>query len=545
MDYLARDVIEVRGWGALKIGVEMDNYYFSASAYRSLVEHLPKATWHDATSLVNWQRAVKSPREIEYMRVAARIVERIEPGMRKNDLVADIYSTGIRGVQGHGGDYPAIVPLLPTGTDAAAPHLTWDDTPFVKGAGTFFEIAGCFRRYHCPQSRTVFLGKPPKHFIDGERAVVEGIEARLAAAKPGNTCEDIAHVFFAILHKYGIEKNSRCGYPIGASYPPDWGERTMSLRPGDKTVLEPGMTFHFMPGLWLDDWGLDYRKHPDHGERRRDLLQHPAQAVREGVVHMRASPIQPTVDFHTDGEQHGFLKLPHSHDASAWGAVMIPVTVIRNGDGPTALLTGGNHGDEYEGPIALSKLASTLKAEDVKGRVIVVPFMNYPAFRAGSRTSPIDRGNLNRSFPGRPDGTVTEKIADYFQRHLLPLADYVLDLHAGGRTLDFVPFAAIHLLSDERQQARCEAAMRAFGAPYSMRMLELDSVGLFDTAAEEAGKVFVSTELGGGGTATAASVAVAARGVRGFLQHAGILAAEPNRHGANCAHHDSARYARR
>ncbi|MFL6642153.1 MAG: N(2)-acetyl-L-2,4-diaminobutanoate deacetylase DoeB [Paraburkholderia graminis] len=247
---------------------------------------------------------------------------------------------------------------------------------------------------------------------------------------------------------------------------------------------------------------------------------------------MRASPIQPTVDFNVDGEQHGFLKLPHSHDASAWGAVMIPVTVIRNGEGPTALLTGGNHGDEYEGPIALSQLASTLKAADVKGRVIIVPFMNYPAFRAGSRTSPIDRGNLNRSFPGKPDGTVTEKIADYFQRHLLPLADYVLDLHAGGRTLDFVPFAAIHLLSDERQQARCEAAMRAFGAPYSMRMLELDSVGLFDTAAEEAGKVFVSTELGGGGTASAKSVAIAVRGVRGFLQHAGILVQEPGEQAA-------------
>ncbi|MBW9104236.1 ectoine hydrolase DoeA [Paraburkholderia phenoliruptrix] len=265
MDYLAREVIEARGWGALRIGVEMDNYYFSAAAYRSLVANLPQAKWQDATSLVNWQRAVKSPREIEYMRVAARIVEamheriveRIEPGMRKNDLVAEIYSTGVRGVDGHGGDYPAIVPLLPTGADAAAPHLTWDDTPFVKGAGTFFEIAGCFKRYHCPQSRTVFLGKPPRHFVEGERAVVEGIEAGLAAAKPGNTCEDIANAFFAVLHKYGIEKNSRCGYPIGASYPPDWGERTMSLRPGDKTVLEPGMTFHFMPGLWLDDWGLE------------------------------------------------------------------------------------------------------------------------------------------------------------------------------------------------------------------------------------------------------------------------------------------------
>ncbi|MDR5775366.1 MULTISPECIES: N(2)-acetyl-L-2,4-diaminobutanoate deacetylase DoeB [unclassified Caballeronia] len=238
---------------------------------------------------------------------------------------------------------------------------------------------------------------------------------------------------------------------------------------------------------------------------------------------MRASPISPTVDFEADGEQHGFLKLPYSRNDSAWGAVMIPVTVIKRGDGPTVLLTGGNHGDEYEGPIALSKLASTLKAGDINGRVIVVPFMNYPAFRAGTRTSPIDAGNLNRSFPGHPDGTVTQKIADYFQRHLLPLADYVLDIHAGGRTLDFLPFAATHVLADARQQARCEAAMRAFGAPYSMRMLELDSVGLYDSAAEEAGKVFVSTELGGGGSSTAASVAIAERGVYGFLAHAGII----------------------
>ncbi|WP_175984195.1 N(2)-acetyl-L-2,4-diaminobutanoate deacetylase DoeB [Burkholderia vietnamiensis] len=239
---------------------------------------------------------------------------------------------------------------------------------------------------------------------------------------------------------------------------------------------------------------------------------------------MRASPITPTVDLDADGVQHGFLKLPYSRDDSAWGAIMIPIAVVKRGDGPTVLLTGGNHGDEYEGPVALSKLAGSLKAADVTGRVIVVPFMNYPAFRAGRRTSPIDAGNLNRSFPGRPDGTVTEKIADYFQRHLLPLATHVLDIHAGGRTLDFVPFAAIHVLENREQEARCERAMRAFGAPYSMRMLELDSVGLFDTAAEAAGKVFVSTELGGGGTSTAASVAIAEHGVRGFLEHAGVLA---------------------
>jgi N-alpha-acetyl-L-2,4-diaminobutyrate deacetylase len=238
---------------------------------------------------------------------------------------------------------------------------------------------------------------------------------------------------------------------------------------------------------------------------------------------MRASPISPTVDFDAEGVQHGFLKLPYSRNDSAWGAVMVPITVIKRGDGPTALLTGGNHGDEYEGPIALAKLASTLTEKDVNGRVIIVPYMNYPAFRAGTRTSPIDAGNLNRSFPGKPDGTVTEKIADYFQRHLLPLADYVLDIHAGGRTLDFLPFAAIHVLDDATQQSRCESAMRAFGAPYSMRMLELDSVGLYDSAAEEAGKVFVSTELGGGGSSTAKSVAVAERGVYGFLAYAGVI----------------------
>ncbi|WP_345794952.1 N(2)-acetyl-L-2,4-diaminobutanoate deacetylase DoeB [Thauera sp. JM12B12] len=241
---------------------------------------------------------------------------------------------------------------------------------------------------------------------------------------------------------------------------------------------------------------------------------------------MRPSPISPTIDLDAQGVQHGFLKLPYSRDDAAWGAVMIPITVIRNGQGPTALLTGANHGDEYEGAIALAKLANTLRAEDVSGCLIIVPFMNYPAFRAGTRTSPIDRGNLNRTFPGKPDGTVTEKIADYVQRHLLPRADFVLDIHSGGRTLDFLPFAAIHVLDDKAQQARCSAAMQAFNAPYSMTLLELDAVGMFDTAAEAAGKVFVSTELGGGGSATARSVAVADRGVRQFLIHCGICRGE-------------------
>ena len=264
MDYLS-GIIADRGWGGLRIGVEMDNYWFTAAAFASLARHLPDARIEDCRSLVNWQRAVKSPREIGYMRNAARIVERmharisdrIEVGMRKCDLVAEIFDAGIRGTEAFGGDYPAIVPLLPSGRDASAPHLTWDDKPLKRGEGTFFEIAGTCHRYHCPLSRTVFLGQPTQAFLDAEAATLEGMEAGLAAARPGNTCEDIARAFFDVLSKYGIVKDNRTGYSIGASYPPDWGERTMSLRSGDKTVLEPGMTFHFMTGLWLDTMGLE------------------------------------------------------------------------------------------------------------------------------------------------------------------------------------------------------------------------------------------------------------------------------------------------
>lgn len=241
------------------------------------------------------------------------------------------------------------------------------------------------------------------------------------------------------------------------------------------------------------------------------------------VHQMRPSPIAPTIDLMAQGVNHGFLKLPYSRDDSAWGSVMIPITVVRNGEGPTALLTGGNHGDEYEGPIALFDLARSLKAEEVSGTVIIVPAMNYPAFLAGTRTSPVDKGNMNRSFPGAPDGTVTQKIADYFQRHLLPMAAIVLDFHSGGKTLDFLPYCAAHRLPDKEQERKSFDLVEAFGAPYSMAMLEIDAVGMYDTAAEEMGKVFVTTELGGGGSATARTSGIAKRGVRNVLIKAGML----------------------
>jgi ectoine hydrolase len=259
------EIIRSKGYGNKRLGLELENYYFSAKAYLTLQQELPNTKLVDATALVNWQRAVKSGKEIEYMGRAARIVEAMhkrirevaEPGLRKCDIVAEILNTGVRGVGEFGGDYAAIVPLTPSGKDASAAHLTWDDRPMKSGEGTYFEIAGCYRRYHAPLSRTLFLGEPPAGMQKAEDAVLEGLEAGLNAARPGNTCGEVAKAFFDVLRKHGIEKDSRTGYPVGISYPPDWGERTMSLRQNDNSVIEENMTFHFMPAIWTDDWGFE------------------------------------------------------------------------------------------------------------------------------------------------------------------------------------------------------------------------------------------------------------------------------------------------
>lgn len=235
------------------------------------------------------------------------------------------------------------------------------------------------------------------------------------------------------------------------------------------------------------------------------------------------NPMFATIDFEKDGIQHGFLKLPYSSNESAWGSIMIPITQLKNGGGPTALLTGGNHGDEYEGPIALYSLAQNTDIEKIQGRVIIVPAMNYPAFKVATRVSPLDGLNMNRIYPGAAKGSPTLLIADYFSSTLLPIADYVLDMHSGGKTLDFVPFAACHELEDKTLEEKCVAAMNAFGAPYQLKMVEIDATGMYDTQAETMGKVFVTTELGGGGSTSPETNAIAKRGVDNFLIHLGIL----------------------
>ena len=257
--------LERMGFAKARIGVEMENYYYSAKAHAVLQAELPGANFVDATALVNWQRLIKSDDEIALIRKAARISEHVvrtaidkaNPGIRKNDLVAEIMHAGITGVGDDWGDYPAIVPLTPSGLDATAAHLTWNGEPMREGEATFFELSGCYRRYHAPLCRTVFLGTPSSEMRRVEAAQIEGIEAGLDAARAGNRTCDIANAFLNVMAQYGIERKGRMGYPVGLSYPPDWGERTASIRTEDKTVLKPGMVFHFMPALWMDDWGLE------------------------------------------------------------------------------------------------------------------------------------------------------------------------------------------------------------------------------------------------------------------------------------------------
>lgn len=240
------------------------------------------------------------------------------------------------------------------------------------------------------------------------------------------------------------------------------------------------------------------------------------------------SPIIGSVDLDGFGKSVGSFALPWSRDESGWGNLLTPIAVIANGDGPTVLLTGGNHGDEFEGPVALRRIVHDLDPSMVQGRVIVVPGLNHAALCAGTRLSPIDGGNLNRSFPGDRAGTTTERVADFVYRELVGRADIVVDIHSGGRSMVFEPFVATHDLDDADQAERTMGYLEAFGTDLGVIVAEPDPVGLLDSAVEELGKVFLTTEIWGGATVSARTASIAERGVRNTLRHAGVLGGQPD-----------------
>ncbi|MDA8194923.1 MAG: M24 family metallopeptidase [Thermaerobacter sp.] len=264
MDYVA-DVLRRRRLDRAHIAVELDAYYFTALAGRRLEHALSQARFQDGSLWVNRIRIIKSEAEIVRMRRAAAIADEtmataimgIAAGVRECDVAGEIVRAQLRGTPEFGGDYPAIVPLMPSGARSGTPHLSWTDRRYAPGDALNIEIAGCYERYHVPLSRSVVIGPPSPNLSHLADVVVEGVDAALAAVKPGVACETVEAAWQAVLRRHGYSKESRVGYSVGLNYPPDWGEHTASLRPGDDTELVPNMTFHLIPGMWLDGYGLE------------------------------------------------------------------------------------------------------------------------------------------------------------------------------------------------------------------------------------------------------------------------------------------------
>ena len=264
MEFVA-DLLAELGADQRRLGVEMDSYYFTAQCLESLIESLPAAQIMNANLLVNWVRLVKSPAEIAYMRQAARIVEQvmrtavetIDVGVREGDAAGEVMKAQLAGTPEFTGDYASIMPIMPSGIRTSTAHLSWVDRKYEKGDLVLLELAGNKHRYHAPLSRTLIIGPPPQELSDVAKGVIDGLNQVIDFIKPGVTGEEVEACWRQSISGTKVVKESRMGYAYGCNYPPDWGEHTVSLRPGDKNVFQPGMTIHVMPGVWLDEFGFE------------------------------------------------------------------------------------------------------------------------------------------------------------------------------------------------------------------------------------------------------------------------------------------------
>jgi Xaa-Pro dipeptidase len=265
MRWLA-DLLREKGLGTKRLGLEMDGYWFNARMYITLLEELPQALLMDGTNLVNWLRVVKSPAEVALMQQAAQICERvmqtaideIEIGVWEKDVAAKVSAAQISGTDEFGGSSPAIFPIMPSAERTSTAHLTFHpDRQYRKADVVLLELSGARHRYHAPLSRTVYLGDPPQDLLNTADGVVQGLQETIKHVRPGVTAEEVEEFWRNAIAHTGVVKPSRVGYSYGLNYVPDWGEHTVSFRPGDKTILEPGMTLHFMPGIWLETYGFE------------------------------------------------------------------------------------------------------------------------------------------------------------------------------------------------------------------------------------------------------------------------------------------------
>lgn len=231
-----------------------------------------------------------------------------------------------------------------------------------------------------------------------------------------------------------------------------------------------------------------------------------------------------TINPEFPGKQHGHLVLPVSHRDSAQRQLRLPVCMIRGtNSGPTVTMIAGIHGDEYEGTLTLQRMARDLSADAIEGCLIVIPSLNLPGLALGRRSSPLDGLDLDRCFPGNPFGSISERLAyEVFERLIKP-ANLVVDLRSGGNELLFAPTAAVRFSADKKHQALSEAAMVAFGAPNSVRLPASSPNSCLQAAIQAAGKHYIQTELGGGASVSAETLAIATTGCHNVLRHWGLL----------------------
>ena len=254
-----------KGFDGKRIGYESDVYFLTPAAMGHLKAGLANSEWVDCELLVNWQRLIKSPAEIEMMQQAAIIAghamqtayDGVRPGIRQCDLMADVVAAQIRGTPEFGGDTTALHPLVLAGEAATTAHPMWTDETFKIDQTIAFELGGCRKRYNAGLARTVHLGKPPQTLTSTAKAVGEGMDAMLSIIKSGILCCDVHAAWQSVLDQYGLEKKSRIGYSIGLGYSPDWGEHTISFRPDDKNPLPENAVVHIILGMWMDNWGME------------------------------------------------------------------------------------------------------------------------------------------------------------------------------------------------------------------------------------------------------------------------------------------------
>jgi len=229
------------------------------------------------------------------------------------------------------------------------------------------------------------------------------------------------------------------------------------------------------------------------------------------------------IDYEKGGKQVGWLNLPHSVTRSAYGMIRIPICVVKNGTGPTIFFMAGNHGDEYEGQIALTRFIQAVEPQEVQGRIIILPAANLPAAVAGTRVSPIDAGNLNRAFPGDPERGPTAAIAHYIDSVIYPLTDAMHDFHSGGSSLEYLPFASTRLSGDPVLDRQAIAALKAFAPPFAHVWAYTHDKRLSAAAANARRIIGLGGEFGGGGGVSIAGVRLIEAGMRRFLAHFEVM----------------------